>query len=53
MTFWYESGSADPYNWPKDLALDPDPDIFVSGFEDAKKIRFNILLVTLDNKGVW
>jgi hypothetical protein len=48
MTFWYESGSADPYLWlmdpDPDLAPDPDPAIFVSDLQDAsKKLIFNTI----------
>ncbi len=41
VTFWYgsrsRSGSADPYLWP-------DPDLFVSDLQDAKKKNFYLLL---------
>ncbi len=36
VTFWYGSGSADPYHWLPDL--DPGPAFFVSGGQDAKKM---------------
>jgi hypothetical protein len=36
VTFWYGSGSSDPYFWP----TDPDPALFVSDFKDANKNNF-------------
>jgi hypothetical protein len=42
MTFWYGSGSADPYRyiWLTDLTPAPDPGIFVSDLQDDKKKNF-------------
>jgi hypothetical protein len=36
MTFWYGSGSSDPYLCTV-LAPAPDPVLFVSGLQDANK----------------
>jgi hypothetical protein len=35
ITFWYGSGSADPYNLLTDADSDPVPATFGSGFQDA------------------
>ncbi len=42
VTFWYGSGTTAPYHWitDPDVAPDPDPVLFISGFEDVKKISF-------------
>jgi hypothetical protein len=46
VTFWYGSGSADPYHWltgpDPDSDLAPDPAFFVSGWQDANK-KFKVL----------
>jgi hypothetical protein len=41
VTFWYGSGSSDPYLWLTDTA--PDPVLFVSGLQDASKKLFCFL----------
>ncbi len=42
VTFWYGSGSGDPYLWLTDLDSDPapDPDFFVSDLQDGNYIFF-------------
>ncbi len=46
VTFWYRSGSSDPYLSPTDP--DPDPDIFVSDLKDAnKKTNFYVFCLLL------
>jgi hypothetical protein len=41
VTFWYGSGSADPYFVLTDPDLDPDPPLFVSVFQDPTKNKFS------------
>jgi hypothetical protein len=39
VTFWYGSGSQDPYHW----LMDPDPALFFSSFQNANK-SFSLII---------
>jgi hypothetical protein len=42
VTFWYGSGSSDPYLSPTDPDADPDPAQFVSDLQDTNHIIFSL-----------
>jgi len=45
VTFWWGSGSVDPYLLLSDPDLTPDPAPFFSDFKDAKKLFFSIFFL--------
>jgi hypothetical protein len=55
MKFWYGSGPADPYLrlMDPDSDLDPDPAVFVSDLQDAKKYYFKLFFCLLHFEGTF